>query len=725
EVRSFAQISDFRADPRLTVEAYRFTEITAGLMAKWIDGVAGVKPGQGQTLAIAGLRGVGKSHFLAFIAAIVADPTLRSDIVDPHVRTAAEHLVRRPSKVFVISRGSGATLVAELKQTTGEVLQRPLSELSDSVNDLLLTIFERGGEAPLLLFDTALDREARVSRDDGAVLSEIAAGARAMGLFVGVALDDDISGADGANASIVTNFAIDYLDQEHLYKIVDNHIFAKRTQKLPILHEIYEDYRGRIPGFRWSEQRFTALYPLHPETLEIAPLIRLFVHDFALLGFASETGAKILGRPANSLIGLDELFDTVEPKLRASTDLVAAFTAYDRIESEAIASLPVKQRHIAKLVLKGLFILSLNGQGASASEIAASMMILPDDEASKGDVATILQGFAETLPESFNRVAGTAEACKYGFRLDEKDLLQSNLSELEGTVDDGAVWQVLLRQTAEKFSDLEISDQFGANPTPCNVEWRGAVRRGEIVWSTRSQSQPRKALDWRLMVVQQDSEELSGADPGSSAYVWQTAQPTEDEIGVLRRHHLLQTDPSLRELNQATWSTASHLHSIMIEKIWQRLFLDDAQIVTPYGPTTFSDEARTAYTISHLLSITFGPSFEAAFPAHPLFSSPLTSAGSSLLIGSFFSGLDMAEESVQGVAANFAVPLGLAAPAETGLAPASAASLMTLEMLRPLLVVAAENGKAVVPLDVAGSSLRSEPYGLSRDTQLIVLAALV
>ncbi|MBK9216177.1 MAG: hypothetical protein IPM59_11380 [Chloracidobacterium sp.] len=725
EVRSFAQISDFGAEPRRTVEAYRFTEITAGLMAKWLDGIAGVRPGDGQTLAIAGLRGVGKSHFLAVIAAVVGDPALRNEISDPHVKTAAEHLARRPSKVFVVRRGSAPTLVAELKQATADVLERPLSELSDSVNDLLLTIFERGGEAPLLLFDTALDREARVSRDDGPVLSEIAMGARAMGLFVGVALDDDISGADGANASIVANFTIDYLDLEHLYKIVDNHIFAKRTQKLPVLHEIYEDYRSRVPGFRWSEQRFTALYPLHPEALEIAPLIRLFVHDFALLGFASESGAKVLGRPANSLIGLDELFDSVESKLRRSSELESVFAAYDRIEREAIATLPVKQRHVAKLALKGLFILSLNGQGATAADISASMMILPDDESSKGDVEAILQRFAEALPEAVSCVAGAATALKFSFRLDEKDLLHSRLSELESTVDERAIWQVLLRQTAEKFSDLEISDQFGTSPTPCNVEWRGAVRRGEIFWGMANETQPHRGSDFRLLIVQEGGEEPSDGDPGSDSYVWLTALPTPEETAVLRRHHLLQTDASLRESNPATWSTAAHLHSIMVEKVWQRLFLDDAQVLTPMGATTLSEETRTAYTISHLLTMVLAPSLEAAFPAHPMFTSPLTPTASSLLIGSFFSGIDTTGESVQRAAAAFAVPLGLAVQAETMVVAASAGVLMGLEMLQPLLEVAAAKGRDVIPVDAAGSSLRSGPYGLSRDTQQLVLAALV
>src|SRR4029079_8865890 len=121
----------------------------------------------------------------------------------------------------------------------------------------------------------------------------------------------------------------DYLDQEHLFKIVDTHIFAKESSKIHVLRTVYEEWRRVLPGFRWSEQRFLSLYPMHPATLEIAPLIRLYIQDFALLGFAVEAGMRILGRPASSLIGLDEMFDGVEKKLRQVPELKEAFATFD------------------------------------------------------------------------------------------------------------------------------------------------------------------------------------------------------------------------------------------------------------------------------------------------------------------------------------------------------------------------------------------------------------
>jgi len=318
EVRSSSSLCDFLADPANALAGYHFTDITSDLMAKWLDRVAGVKTGKGAALALAGFRGVGKSHFLAALGAIVSQPELRTGISDQHVTASAQQLSRRHGIVAHVLRGSADTLIAELKNAIAEITNSEGgSDPGDSINDLMAMLAAKSGDLPpVILIDTAFGRDSRVKRDDGRLLSEIAAAAVEAGIFVGLALDDDIASADGINSSIASSFEIHFLDQEHLYKIVNAHVFRKNEQRQPVLHDIYESYRQSMPGFRWSESRFTSLYPLHPAILEIAPFVRLYLHDFALLGFASEAGVKILGRPANSLIGLDEVFDSIEDRLR-------------------------------------------------------------------------------------------------------------------------------------------------------------------------------------------------------------------------------------------------------------------------------------------------------------------------------------------------------------------------------------------------------------------------
>jgi len=73
EVIPFRSPSDFHSDPAFTVESYRFTDITANLMAGWLDALIS-QGGAGSCRALAGFRGVGKSHFMALFGAIIGNP---------------------------------------------------------------------------------------------------------------------------------------------------------------------------------------------------------------------------------------------------------------------------------------------------------------------------------------------------------------------------------------------------------------------------------------------------------------------------------------------------------------------------------------------------------------------------------------------------------------------------------------------------------------------------
>ena len=85
-------------------------------MSKWFDKMATVQPDGGQSLALAGYRGVGKSHFLATLGAIALQPELRSRISDLHVAAAAQRLKRRRYSVAYVRRGLRPTLLEELKE---------------------------------------------------------------------------------------------------------------------------------------------------------------------------------------------------------------------------------------------------------------------------------------------------------------------------------------------------------------------------------------------------------------------------------------------------------------------------------------------------------------------------------------------------------------------------------------------------------------------------------
>ena len=383
EPQSFEQVGNFADDPAQALAAYRFTDVTSDLLSRWLDVLADLAPGTGAAHALAGARGVGKSHTLAVFGALAGSERLRSLVEDAHVGTSARRLVGRRCAVVRVERGTRPTLAEELGAAFADYFGGGDAQWGRDPAEMLTVAASRAtGETLVVIVDTAFNRPARVARDDGPVLGAMASAVRSMNVFLALALDDDIAGADGANVALVSTYHIDYLDPENLYRVADQFVLRKRPQVGDTLREIYQHLRATVYDFNWSQSRFAALYPVHPLVAESAPGVRLYVPAFSFLSFAATAAARATQRPALSLVLLDEVFDATEPELRKSAELSAPFETYDYLTESCIAQLPVMQRYQARLILKSLFVLSLDGRGATSREMCAALLL--GDEGAKG-----------------------------------------------------------------------------------------------------------------------------------------------------------------------------------------------------------------------------------------------------------------------------------------------------------------------------------------------------
>lgn len=740
EVRTYKSLRDFISAPAETLEAYRFTDVTSEMMAKWLDDVVEVQAQNGITKALAGYRGVGKSHFLATLGAIVSNPELRSKITESHVAASAQRLKKRRHPVSYVKRGTHETLLQEIKDSIAQTFEISPVELPDSIVALLHFASEKSGDLPfVLIIDTALDRESRVAREDGALLGEIAEIARKANIFVGVALDDDIAGADGINAAIARNYSIDYLDQEHLYKIVETEIFPKHRQSQHLLHQLYSNFKEILPNFRWSEQRFVSLYPLHPLILESAPYIRLYIQDFTMLSFASEAGAKVLSRPANSLVALDEVFDRVEKALRESKDLKDAFTAYDYLNTEVVSHIPVMQRLQAKLILKALLILSLNGDGATPAEISTAMLIYNENDNKntiKG-IEDLLETFVAVSPENINRSTKDNGEIKFALKVSSKDNLNNALAELSKTVTPLAIEKVMKRFARERFSDwiLQTEGENSSDAVDCQVIWRGGYRRGRVAWNWERRGgvnaliNPETAndfLDWEVIVCHPQNKDVENLPPGElPTVIWQPAMLRPDEEETVKRYAVLLMDENLRETYGEQVRAAGHTHKLAVEKIWNRIFIEEGKLRMDGFRHGFSEVAANAQTLSELFSQMLTPLFELRYQLHPVFPSPLGRSEVAHIVSEHFSGAKQTLPDVQSLAESFALPLGLVTKQGNNYILENEDMLVRQPFANEIMSFVRKNPQETISLKTIYQALKREPYGLNRESQHLVLAALV
>jgi hypothetical protein len=730
---------DFQADPAMTLSSYHFTDVTSGLMAKWLDDLIGVSMENGRAKALAGYRGVGKSHFLAVFGSLLANPELRSKVTDSHVAASAQVLMRRHYPVAYVRRGTKDTLIDELKDGVSETLGFNLNEIPDTVEDILSFIGRKNTDVPfVIIVDTAYERELRVSRDDGSVLGQLAEVGKEYNIFVGIALDDDITDADGINVAIARTFTIDYLDQEHLYRIVNNHIFPKNRQSQTLLSQIYRFFREVSPGFHWSEQSFTALYPLHPSILEVAPFIRLYASNFALFGFASDAGEKILGRPASSLISLDEVFDNVEHRLRKSEELREAFEVFDQISREIVSLVPVMQRLQAKLILKALFVLSLDGDGTTAAEICAAMLIYDEKDPHKAirNVEDLLDTIVSIFPEDLKRKADEGKETRFSLKVGTKDNLNNALDEAIQTVSPTHIPQIMRRVAKDKFPDWNLSvdgrDEMEVW-TDCQIKWRGGFRRCRLYWNWDNEAaevlqilENSDYLDLEIFVNNPLNPTLElSRKVDSPRAIWQPAELTKDEAETILRFYVLLNDEQLRTEYREQVRAAGHTHSLQIEKIWERIFFKDAKLLVENGEYGFVENLRDKQTLGELLSENLEPYFESIYPEHPLFAEPLGMNEVSKLVNDLFSGARKTHDGIQHLAETFALPLGLVALKGDNYILETEENLYRHPLVEKILTLVSQSENSTVLLKTIYRRLKEKPFGLIREAQHLILAALV
>ncbi len=733
EVKKYEPVRDFLAEPNRTIGAYYYTPETAELMVSWLTDVARVENGNGKSKALAGYRGVGKSHFLATFGTMLEHPELRATISDSHVFSSLHHLKRRHYPVAYVRRGSNETFSEELITGICKALGIAVEDSSIDIESLLRRASESAKELPfVILVDTHHERESRVSRDDGVLLGELASIAKGLNIFIGVALDDDITDADGANAAIADSFSIDYLDQEHLYKIVENQIFPKHRQSRGLIQDIYKEFRSTLPSFRWSEQRFNSLYPLHPSILEIAPFVRYYSQTFALLGFASKAGERIMGRPANSLISLDEVFDNEESTLRKSLDLADSFAIYDQVLTNVIAKIPVMQRLQSKLILKALFILSLDGNGTTAAEISETLLIFDerDPEGSIEKIRDTLRSFSNEADGVWCREEAGSDV-RFGINITGKDDLNSALDEAKATLPPDAIEKALLRVAKDKYSDWKISGvevAEGLTSFDSKFSWNGTIRHAEIFWNkspAESSETAQSTLDARigLLLNADHNQSESKLEPNEARLV--AAPLTNAETESLQRLYVLLANTSLREHFGEQVRAAGHTNLVAAKKIWNRIFFDDARLFIGDKEYSVPAGARQDGLFSHVLEDLYLKHFSEKYPAHPSFEAELTMEQVGTLVNDLFAGVRGGSVPTQELAQKFALPLGLVREVNGELNLASEEEIGKNQYLSTLIEAIGKSNNQMITLESIRRVMDAPPYGFSREAQYLILSALV
>jgi uncharacterized protein (UPF0147 family) len=102
-----------------------------------------------------------------------------------------------------------------------------------------------------------------------------------------------------------------------------------------------------------------------------------------------------------------------------------------------------------------LFLLSLEGNGTTAGEIAAAMLIFDENDPPNAvkSVEDLLETFVKAVPNEIQRVRVESRETQYSLRVSNKENLNNALTEAIKTVaPDDIVPKVLRRVARERFA---------------------------------------------------------------------------------------------------------------------------------------------------------------------------------------------------------------------------------------------------------------------------------
>jgi hypothetical protein len=369
-----------------------------------------------------------------------------------------------------------------------------------------------------------------------------------------------------------------------------------------------------------------------------------------------------------------------------------------------------------------------------------------------------LERLCELAPKSGLSAQADGEELRYRFQVNaaaDFDAALASASE-SASIDAAAIARLLRTLPRARFEDWPFGDtEHETHEEPeqhsadFQVMWRGAPRTGRLTWQTFADNAPAPEVANKIVASDETGDEydwellMLGASAGNAtaenilaraaherrvapvSVVWQPAECSAEELSILRRLVALRrSDSSLAEFGETALAAANSL-AAQAERIWSRLYVDAGVLRIGDEHVSFTDEARAAHTFAGALADALAARFATRFPQHPHFDTSPSELQTARLVDNLFGGSNVADTDVQQLAETFAAPLGLATRRGDIYIPETGDAVLGQPWVREVLTLVDRAGSKVVPLTEVHRVLHGEPYGLLRQTQYLVLAALV
>lgn len=415
------------------VEKYVISDSIRSNLSYMLDILAGATH---KSFNVVGNYGTGKSHFLAFVGALLEHPELRSLVNDPVIAAKAQEMSRR---YLVIKFELGAAKEISLRHIFFDQIRRQLLDKYDievreidlstaydnkqNMMDILSDVKADEPEVGLVVIvDEISDFLKQKSKEDMsydlALLRELGEVSQDTDfLYIGAMQEHVFTNAkyvDQAEsiARINQRFVTVTITKDDVSQVLTNRVVRKDADQRLQLEKLLGDYRQYFPNLANQTERYINLFPIHPYVIDVFEQLPYF-ENRGIIGFAVQNVQPILDKAAPIFITYDRVFDLINAthEIRNQPTVARIVNVIQKLEPK-IDLLDSRYREDARKLIKALAVLRLLGgekiNGATAQELANTLFIAPPGqkmlvtpEMAQGNIERIMKNIRDVTVGQF------------------------------------------------------------------------------------------------------------------------------------------------------------------------------------------------------------------------------------------------------------------------------------------------------------------------------------
>ena len=354
---------------------------------------------------VVGNYGTGKSHFLAFVAALLEHAEMRGLIRDEKVRAAAQELSRR---YLVVKFELGAAAETPLRRIFFDQVHQQLLNRYDidtraidtvadydnkqNVLDILADIKAEEPELGLVVIvdeisDFLKQKSKQEMAYDLALLRELGEVSQDCDfLYVG-AMQEHVfthdSYVDQAEsiARISKRFVTVTITKEDVAQVLTERVVRKNGDQRLQLQNLLADHRQYFPSLAQQHDRYVDLFPIHPYVIDVFERLPFF-ENRGIIGFAVNNVRPILDHRAPVFVTYDRVFDLINAthEIRNMDRVNRVVRVVETLQTK-VDLLDSRYADDAHKLIKALAVLRLLGgeheHGATSQDLANTLLITP------------------------------------------------------------------------------------------------------------------------------------------------------------------------------------------------------------------------------------------------------------------------------------------------------------------------------------------------------------